>query len=202
MVLEESCSCKCYNNNVPISYYTKGVSFNDNIFNLGSESLSPKGLPIRVLLRRLGVVSDVCATDVCFPCVEDWRHNHNQPKFQLVNVRRIVVSIFGSSNCGWFISLIGCTGFKLLSTSASALCDCVPIPSGKKISFLPRLVNSFPIQLPLLNPIFENSSPPKAISGTWCLKFVLLQTSHLYSHWICWGRPSPSICCEGYWTRH
>jgi hypothetical protein len=71
MVSEESRSCKCYDSNAPVSYYTEGVSFSDNISDVASESLFPKGLLIRVLLQGLGVVFGVCTTNVCFLGVED-----------------------------------------------------------------------------------------------------------------------------------
>ncbi len=48
-ILEESPSCICCNSDVLMSCCTKGVSFNDNISNVGFKSLSLKGLPIKVL---------------------------------------------------------------------------------------------------------------------------------------------------------
>ncbi len=93
MVLEESHSCNCYNNDIHVFYYARGVSFADNISNVGSKSLSPKGFSVRVLFWGLGVVFDVHSTNVHFPNVEDWGCSYNQPKVQLFNTRWI--AIFG-----------------------------------------------------------------------------------------------------------
>jgi hypothetical protein len=71
MVSEESLLCRCCNNDVPVSYYVEGVSFEDKIFDVGFESLSVKWFSIWVVLCRFHVVSSVYSTNVPFHGVED-----------------------------------------------------------------------------------------------------------------------------------
>ncbi len=71
IILEESRSCRCCNRDALVSYCTEGVSFNDNISNVGFKFLSLEGLPIQVLFWALGVQSNAHLADMCFLGVED-----------------------------------------------------------------------------------------------------------------------------------
>ncbi len=90
IVSEENLSCKCCESEAFVFCYAKGVCFKNKIFSLGSESLSPKGLPIWVLFGRFNVGFGVQFVNVCLLGVEDGKHGLNWPKVQLLNAGMIV----------------------------------------------------------------------------------------------------------------
>ncbi len=106
----------------------------DKISGVGFQSLSLKRFPISVLFYEFGVVSSVHSINVRFPSVEDWRHNHNWPKVQLLNVGRIIFDC-SSSCCGCFVSPIRGIGFKLSSMTTGAPYNYVPRFKGKFLVF-------------------------------------------------------------------
>ncbi len=85
MVLKESCSCRCCNKDTHVSCWTRVVSFGDIISGVVYKSLSPKGLLVQVLFWGLGVAFGDHFVIIYFHGVENQRHGHNWPTFQLFN---------------------------------------------------------------------------------------------------------------------
>jgi hypothetical protein len=133
IVLKESLSCKCWDNEGLVFCYIGGVSFGsfgDMISSVGFESLFPKRLPVWVLFRRLGVGFGVRSIDMCLFGGEDGRHGFNWPKVQLLNASMMVFG-FGLSSCGWLVAPIRCSIFGLSSISAGVPYDYMPRLGGK-----------------------------------------------------------------------
>jgi hypothetical protein len=118
ITLEESLSCKCYNNEALISCCAKGVSFKDKIFYVDFKFLSPKGLLVWVHFWGFSVVFDVRSMNVHLPDAEDGGNGFNWPKVKLLNVSNMVFDS-NLSSCGWFFAPTQCFKFGLSSIPRS-----------------------------------------------------------------------------------